>query len=173
MTIKYQKKKIIYWVFFASFFVGLITTAWAAFLFENTVVNWKLPIIIFLLTGFLFTPITSLALTKYCKVDNIILKVFFNLVSFGGILVGFLMVINYYFSYGKERSYKSEIINRGYSKSRGMRSVLYADVKINDIEKRLKFPHNIELKKYKFVEVDVQKGLLGFYIITNRRATIQ
>jgi hypothetical protein len=54
-----------------------------------------------------------------------------------------------------------------------MRSVPYAEVIINYIDIKLEFPNNTKLEDYKFVEVDIKKGGLGFYIITNKRVTIQ
>ena len=169
MNIKNKKRhKVFYWTYFTLFFAGLLAITGGMLLFENTILIWKVPVIIFLLTGFLMTPVTSFSFEKYCKIESIFWKIFFNIVSFGGLLVGLLIAINYYFPDNVQQSHKTEILETGYLKSRGRRNVPYAEVKIDGTIKRLVFPKNVELAPYKFVVVDTKKGLLGFPIITHK-----
>lgn len=136
-------------------------------LLEKTVVHWGLFTGIFLFTGLIMTPIMAYKLEHQGGVNNNILHLLFNIMAFGGLLAGLLIVINYYFAGHEKHNIKVKIDSVDYRhKKRRSCKIPTAEVKIGGINKSFSFPCGIEMDNFKFLEIRTKKGLLGFDVIT-------
>jgi len=171
----YRKKKyIINIALTTSFFCGAILLIFEINLYRNTLINWAIPTTIFLVSGLIAILPTSTLLEKYYRTRHFFLKLVYNIVAFGGITVYSFIAVNYYFPDSKEDHYKVEIIKTGHlAKGKNGCGPAYAKVEINNADKELIFPCGFELEGYRFVNLTIKKGFLGFEIITSKKATIE
>ena len=149
------------------FFSGLILTIFEINIFHKTIVDWKIPTSIWFFGGLLFAPFMSKHLVNYYNTTGLFLQSVFNICSFGGILVYVFMATNYYLGVDNQsETIRTEILKTGHlAKGRNGCGNPYADVKIKNSDKELIFPCNFEIERYKYVDLILKKGLLGFDII--------
>ena len=149
------------------FFSGLILTIFEINIFHKTIIDWKIPTSIWVFTGLLFAPFMSKHLVNYYNTTGLFLQLVFNICSFGGILVYIFMATNYYFGKdNKLETFQTEILKTGHlAKGRNGCGSPYADVFVKKSDKQLIFPCDFEIEQYKYVDLTLQKGLLGFDII--------
>jgi len=153
------------------FFTGLILQVFAIGIYRNTIIDWKVTSTIWLLTGLLSQRITTTMLNTYYRTTNYFMQLFFNVCAFGGIMAFCFLAINYYFNTdAPTEEVKAMIVKTGHLASgrNGCRNP-YAAVEIQNTTKQLVFPCDTEMKKYRFVRLNIRRGFLGFDIIADRR----
>lgn len=151
------------------FFLGIFLTILEIYIYRNTLIVWTIPTLVWISSGLLLTPFTSNLLRVYYDIEGIILQLFFNIVTFGGIICYIFMGLNYYFPIGSEKAYQVEIIKTGtLAKGRNGCGNQYAEVKLKGKDKELVFPCGFELSGNRSVSMTVKLGLLGFDIITGK-----
>ena len=93
---------------------------------------------------------------------------FYNIVSFGGILVFLFMWTNQTFNDKTKSVITVPIISYGhYAKKRNSCGAPYVHIIYKDIDKKLDFPCDTPIEKYSSVYIEISKGFFGFEIITN------
>ncbi len=82
-------------------------------------------------------------------------------------MVYVFMATNYYFGKNnKIETLQTEILKTGHlAKGKGGCGLPYADVIIKKSDKQLIFPCDFEIEQYKYVDLTLQEGLLGFDVI--------
>lgn len=175
-TLKASKSKI-NWVSGAltALFIGaIILTVFEIEIYRKTLINWVLPTFIWVSIGLILTPLTSSFLKKYYDTDSFFLRLIFNIVIWGGLVIYSFMATNYYFPRDNSKIIKTKIIKTGHlAKGRYGCGEPYCDVVIDKKEKQLTFPCDFEIEKYNFIELTIKKGLWGFDIIIDKRPTYE
>jgi len=155
-------------------FIGtLYLTVFEIHIYRKTLIHWAIPTSIWFITGLIVTPLTSNFLEKHYSISGFFLQLVFNVVTWGGLLIYGLMATNYYYANDKSKLITSKIITTGHlSKGRGGGCAEpYCELNINGKEKQLVFSCGVEIENYKYVELTIKKGLLGFDIITEKIPT--
>jgi len=167
VTLKY---KIINYSLAALFLVGITLLVFEISLYRQTLIKWTIPTSIWLITGLLFTPITSRILIKYFGTRPFFLQLVFNVVVFGSITIYIFIASNYYCSLDtKPNTFKAPILKTGHFPfSEYGPGSTHANVQINGFDKELIFSPNLDIEKYKYVIITIKKGLWGFDIIENK-----
>ncbi len=151
-------------------FASAIIHVFAIYIYKRTVIDWEIIFSIWLLIGIISQRFTSSFLDIYLKTTNYFMQLFFNVCSYGGLMALCFLATNYYFNiYSQTEKHTTPLINSGYhAKARYGCPHPYAYVIIFNTVKELVFSCDIEIEKYKFVKLTTEKGLFGFYIITNK-----
>ena len=157
------------------FFSGLILTIWETFIYGVTFIPLYIALAIWVLTGLLMTPIFKKTFNIYCfnpytpERTPIFFHFFYNIVSFGGILVFLFMWINQFFCDKTKSLATVPIISYGhYAKKINSCGAPYVHIIYKDMDKQLDFPCDTPIEKYSSVFVETSKGYFGFDIITNQ-----
>jgi hypothetical protein len=166
------KYKIINFSLAALFLIGITLTVFEINLYRVTIIPLIIPTCIWLISGLAFTPLTSGLLVKYFGTAPYFLRLFFNIIAFGGITVYIFIACNYYISSDNTlHTIKTPILKTGYlAKGRYGCGNPYADVNINGAAKQLIFPCDIIIEEYRYIDLTIRKGLWGFEIIENQTA---
>jgi len=147
------------------FFLAICLTLWEIQIYRKTVIKFEIPLLIWLSTGLFITPFMSKTLDNYQFTTNILLHLFYNTLTFGGILLFIFMGSNYYFPGEETKTIEAKILKTG-TLGRGRRgsncNEQYGQVVINKIEKQLIFPCGIEIQNFEFIEIKLKKGKWGF-----------
>jgi hypothetical protein len=96
----------------------------------------------------------------------------YGMISGGALMVFCLLAPNYLFRQKQDSKYQANILQTGNRSGRKSScKTPYAIVQIADVEKEIAFPCEYEqnIGQFKKVELDVSKGLWGFYIIKDKR----
>jgi hypothetical protein len=157
------------------FLVGLLLTIWEIYIYRVTFISVYFPLSIWVLTGLIMTPIFRRTFNVYCfnpytpGQTPMFFHYFFNIVSFGGILVFLLMWANQNFTNHSKRTITASIISRGHlANSRYGCGESYVTIDYMETEKDLIFPYWTKVESYSTVYVEVENGLFGFDIMTNK-----
>jgi hypothetical protein len=155
-------------------FIGtLYLTVFEIHIYRKTLIHWAIPTCIWFGTGLVLTPLTSNFLAKHYSTSGFFLQLVFNVVTWGGLLIYVLMATNYYFPQDKEKTITTKIISTGHlAKGRGGGCAEpYCEIVVNGKEKQLVFSCGVEIENYNYVDLTINKGLLGFDIITEKTPT--
>jgi hypothetical protein len=157
----------------ALFFCGVVLTIFEINIFRKTIIDWKIPGSIWLGTGLVSIFFTRKYLEHETK--NIFMQLFINICGVGGILAYSFMATNYYLLDDKTtETIKTKIIKTGHlAKGKSGCEEPYADVRIKDFEKKLIYPCDFEMDKYRFVIVRTKKGFWGYNRILSQVPTIE
>jgi hypothetical protein len=157
------------------FLVGLILTIWEIYIYRVTFISVYVPLCIWILTGLLMTPIFRKTFNIYCfnpytpERTPMFFHYFYNIVSFGGVLMFLFLWANQTFNDKSKRVITVPIVSYGHlAQSRRGCGAPYAHIIYKEKEKELIFPCGTEVEKYSSVYVETAKGLFGFDVITNK-----
>jgi hypothetical protein len=157
------------------FVAGMIFTIWEIYIYRVTFISIYIPLSIWILAGVLMTPVFKKTFNIYCfnpytpGQTAIIFHYFYNIVSFGGILVFLFMWTNQTFNNNSTAISTVPIISFGHlAKSRRSCGEPYARIKYKNNEKELIFPCGTEIEKYSSVYIETTKGFFGFEVIINK-----
>lgn len=151
-------------------FSGLLLQIFAIKIYGNTIISSKILVVSWLLIGILFRQFTSSLLNTYYKTTNYFLQLVFNCCTFGGILVFCFLASNFYFRNENIETQKVQIIKTGHlSKGRGSCGKPYAVFKFRNTEKQVDFSCETEIEKYKFINLTITEGFLGYHIIIKKQ----
>jgi len=152
------------------FVVGMGLTMWAIGLVRDTLIENWVPWVIWLSPGLLLTPFDRQFLLKEYKLNSWFFQALYNISSAGGGLLIIFMAINFYFtspgtavrklpitSYGK--------MNSGRYNSNSTCKNPYVVFDYKGSSKEFPFPCGTEVEKYKFIQLTVKRGLMGYDVI--------
>lgn len=157
------------------FLCGLILTLCEIYIYRVTFISVYIPLSIWVLTGLLITPIFKKTFNIYCfnhytpGQTPMFFHYFNNIVAFGGLLVFLFMWTNQTFTDHSKRVITTSINSYGHlAKSRRSCGEPYVRISYKNSEKELIFPCETAVEKYSNVYIEIEKGLFGFDIITNK-----
>jgi hypothetical protein len=153
------------------FIFGIVLLTWEVFIYRRTIIELKIPLLIWLTPGLFLTP---LFFNKMNNIDGMkahwILHYVLHTIMTGGFILFCFMASNFYLAGNTIVDEKFEVIKRGsLSGSKGHRDERKPYVVINykGIEKQLIFsnPQMEKVMSAKSAKLSVRKGLFGFDII--------
>ncbi|MBX2905797.1 MAG: hypothetical protein KF744_07160 [Taibaiella sp.] len=147
-------------------FSGTIALLFEIEIYRKTIIPFGLPFGLWLLTGIISLPLTPASI----KGNRFIIRLFYCIMGYGGLLVTSLMVLNNSWQDSEMTTYKLPIIETGHQAAgRGSRCRLpYAVVNIYGIEKSLLFPCDTIIKGHTDIMIQTREGLLGFDVIVGK-----
>jgi len=159
-------------VFTIVFFGGMVLTIFEIDIYRLTFIPVAIPIFIWVATGLLITPFNAEALAKEMKARSIFLRVFFNIVAWGGIATYVFMALNFYFRTNVSNNVALPILNNGYlAKGRNGCGNPYAEIDYKNFQKQIVFPCDTAIARYNTIILKIEKGLFGFDVIQNQKLT--
>lgn len=172
-----NRKPKINWIsimFTILFFIGTILIIFEINIYRETIIDYRIPLGIWILSGLLITPFTSKLLSKYFRIHSFFLQTVYNVMTWGSLFIYSFMAMNYYFTIGKERTVIVKILDTG-NLAKGRRGCgnSYAEVIIEGSKKQLIFPCNYDLEDFTHFDLTIIKGFWGFDIIKNKTALIK
>ncbi len=153
------------------FFLGLILLIWEIFIFRRTMIELKIPLLIWSIPGIFLTP---LLYNKFNKIDGMkahwILHYVAHTCMTGAFLLFGFMASNYYFADNQTINKRFEIIKKGSlcgSKGHREERQPYAEIDYYGFEKQLVFTYSEteKIDSSKYVNLAVRKGFWGFDIL--------
>jgi len=153
------------------FFLGLILLLWEIFIYRRTIIELKIPLLIWLIPGIFLTP---LLYDKFNKIDGMrahwILHYVAHTCLTGAFLLFGFMALNFYVADDYSIHKQFEIIRKGSLPGpKGHRDERkpYVEIDYNGLEKQLVFKHSEteKIDSAKFVNLTVRKGLWGYDIL--------
>lgn len=147
-------------------FMGSIALiAWEADIYDKTFIPLKIPLTIWFFSGFVFTLILKRTLAIYIMATSLFLQIFYNLVTWGGLITSAFILTNYYFASKAEAVINENIISTGHLNSRSGHGRPFIIINHNEQEKELVYNWKIQVELYKTVDLTISHGLFGFDII--------
>ncbi|RKD87765.1 hypothetical protein [Mangrovibacterium diazotrophicum] len=153
------------------FFLGLILLYWEILIYRRTIIEIKIPLLIWLTPGILLTP---LLYDKFNKIDGMrahwLLHYVAHTCMTGAFLLFGFMASNYYFADNQTVDKRFEIVRKGSLPGpKGHRSKRepYVEIVYKGFEKQLVFKYS-DTKKIdaaQYVNLTVKKGVWGFDIL--------
>ena len=150
-------------------FVSLILILWNIFLFRKTIIPIWIPLLIFIISGFLVLQFGRNKI-KYLKnaTHSYWKLLVYSIVVYGGMTMFCFMALNYFMPRSEKQPFYLRIIRTGeLTNNRGC-DPTYAVVDYFGFEKELVFPCNTDFKGKKSVLVNIKIGLFGFPIVDQK-----
>jgi hypothetical protein len=152
-----------------AFFTGLALNILEVNIYRLTLIPWVIPTCIWLITGLLITPFTNKILSAEMKTHTFPMQLFFNIITWGGIVVYTFMAINFYFVRPNIVNVMVPIIKTGnLAKGRNGCGEPYTEIKYISLNKQLIFPCGIDVGDYKLVRLTMKTGILGYSVIKDK-----
>lgn len=151
-----------------SLFIGsLLLITWEINIYQKTFIIFKTPFLIWILTGFAFTPFMKRTLTIYFTTSFLPLQIIYNLVTWGGISVSAFILFNYYLAEKETIVTNKKILSTGHLArgSKGHCEQPYIIINYNGQEKQLIYYCGTQVENYKSVDLTIAKGFLGYDIV--------
>jgi len=161
-------------IFFVSaFFAGILLTIFAINISRLTFVTWRIPTLIWLLTGVFITPCFFKTLPKYLERDGFFYQLTYNILTWGGIVAYLFLALNFYFAAGETTKQEVKVVGYGkLAKGRNGCGEPYVDIKLLELEKQLFFPCGTDVSRYSAISLVLQPGLFGFYVIKDKKPSV-
>jgi len=176
---KTPKYKLIKGILSVAFLAGLISLVFEIDIYQNTFISLPLLLSIWVSIGILTTVLLVIFFPRF-KIGRmgrsawiLIIPFIYNTVALGGIFVYILMALNFYNAAKGVTLQKLAIIKYGSISGTHSCRQGYAHVIYKGHEKEVVFPCGTETERYKFVQLTIQKRLLGFDIITAKELLLK
>jgi len=159
--------KFIYSALIILFFGSLFLTIWEVSIYRNTFIPFLIPFLIWIFTGLIITPFLRKFLETYFLTPYLLLQIFFNIVTWGGIVLFIFMWTNYHFASKNTFIKNAEIISTGHfpRSKHDTCEQPYIIINYNGNEKQLVYLCNTQVELYKSVDLLVAKGLFSYDIL--------
>lgn len=154
--------------------VGLLLTIFEIVIYRKTIIKWQFLFLIWLLIGV----ISSIFFFKFWK-ENVkdefgnsskLLTLFYNCVTFGGITVYVLMLVNFKSPEINVETYKLEILRKSTMSGHNSTRIPIADIEYKGLIKTIVFTPR-EKKKLdgaKYITLKTKRGNLGYDVIVEK-----
>jgi hypothetical protein len=153
---------------FFYFLIGMILLILSSLIYDKTLIQWYIPLGCIIITTILVSLFNSVYLQKYFGLSGIFLRLVYNLLSTGGVLIYILMALNFYFAHPEESTHHLDIVDKGTSYYKSKKRI-YALVRLKGITKEIYFNPDLNLSAFSRINVTVRKGLLGYDIIIKKQ----
>lgn len=160
-------------------FIGISLTIIEISIYRNTMIKWFIPFSIWLISGITSTII----LVKFFKIDlknnyagnSWIMLIFYNCLSFGGILLFTFMYINFNSTDSNIQTHKLKILRKSSIRDTGnkARRIPVVDVNYQGLIKEVVLSRRDKdkLENSSYIILKMKKGILGFDVITEEELT--
>ena len=165
------KSKILGVLFLLFFYLGIYFTIMTKEIFEVTIINAFHLCCIWLTTGLCVLPITYKLLREEGKKSYLFWQLCFNCLTFGGIITYSILTLNKHYLNDTNSQYKLQIKEKGHLANRHGCRNNYVYVDIKGIEKQIIFGCETSIDNSKYLNIETEKGLLGFDVITTKTLT--
>ncbi|MCC6700439.1 MAG: hypothetical protein IT221_02890 [Fluviicola sp.] len=151
-------------------FVSLILILWEMMLFRKTFVPFYFPLLFSLIGGLLLFLLLRKKINYYVQSKHPFWqKALHGIIMFGGILGFLLLSINYYFPTDNFEKVKLKILEIGtLTNSKNRCEPPFVLVSFKGHQKQIVFPCHFVISNPKMIELELQKGSFGFYIIEEK-----
>ena len=152
------------------FYVGIILTIFEISIFRRTIINEIIPVSIWLITGIGFTFLNSEVLRNHFDAESKFWQLFYNVLTFGGIILFGIMYLNYQSPNVNLDTHKFEIIDKS-SMGRATRRRPIARINYFGLKQEIIFSYK-DTKDFKIADslmLKVKKGNLGFDVIVEKK----
>jgi hypothetical protein len=153
------------------FYLGVYLTISAIEIYRETIINWTIPLLIWLTSGFCILPFTYSFLKEPGKKSYATWQLLYNCITFGGIMFYLVMTLNFNFTSYRISRQKIKIKEKGHLSNFRSCGNPYTRVIINGNDKELIFDCGTNIDKSTNVVLTIKNGLFGFDIITNKILT--
>jgi len=152
------------------FVTGMILLIWEMFIFDITVINLYVPVLIWFVSGVFFALLCAKYLLRFTGWSGALIYGIANTAGLGGYLVFLFMAANCYLPSGnKAKVIETNILKTGMVKRKWTScETLYAEVIIDNTPKYLNFSCDTDFSDYTKVRLRVRKGALGYYIVLDQ-----
>ena len=168
-----KNKKIVYVIMF---FLGISILIWEVEIYRQTFIDWKIPLIILIISGFLAFTIDFKNFKKtynYKIKEAYFYSIFYYFIGFGSIICSTFLLINFYLSDPKIEKHSCVIVESSeISGGKGARkSQPTFIINYKGKNKELVFNSRYLWKKQFYSEVEIisQKGYFGFDVIIEQK----
>jgi hypothetical protein len=153
------------------FFGSLCLTIWEIEIYHKTFIPVYIPVLLWIIPGLLSTPFLVKFLKDNYNIKSIFLQLFYNIVTWGGLMVFTFMTSNYFLAEKDIITKSVNIIETGHlAKGRYGCGESYVEIKYKGHLKQLIYPCDTDLENKIMVEIKIKKGKWGFDIITSQIA---
>lgn len=146
------------------FLISIFLTIWEIEIYRQTVINFHTPLLIWLTTGLVLTPLMTKTLDNYYATKSVLLQLIFNAVTFGGIALFAFMSSNFYYETTELKTIQCQIINTG-TLGKGLKGRCnqpYATVVVNGVKKQLIFNCETAINQFDRIELKLMPGRWGY-----------
>jgi len=153
------------------FVIGLILLVWVVFIYRRTLIDVKIPLLIWLVPGIFLTP---LYYNKFNRIDGRRAHWVLHYIAHTGMTGAFLlfgfMASNFYFAGNQSLNRRFEIVSKGsIPGGKGHRNERqpYVVIDYGGFKKELifTFPEEEKIDAARYVDLTVKQGLWGFEIL--------
>lgn len=175
MIAKYPHYKLINGIIAALFVSSSLLLIWEIEIYRSTIISLYIPLLIWLLPGFIAIPFLSKIMNKYVLNPYnpgrlpLWAHMLLNIVMVGGIAVFLFMSINYYFPKPPMYNLTLRIESTG-NLAKGPHGCgnPYVNVMYKGQQKELVFPCGADMTSYHYVNLQMEEGFFGFEIILDK-----
>ena len=154
-------------IYVISGLLGISAMAWGIKLYRLTFIDIWIPIAILVITSLSTLVLIKSHYAKTYKTDRLVYPILQSIMSVGFLVTSIFTMVNYYFPDDHEVTYEYTILKTGKLGGRHRRS--YGIIRHKGKAKQLIFKQRPPLESSDRVMLNVQKGLLGFEIITEQK----
>lgn len=159
--------KLINGVLVTLFLGSLLLTIWEINVYQKTFIPFKVPFLIWILTGLAFTPFLKRTLTVYFTTPFLFLQIVYNVVTWGGLFVSAFILTNYYGAEKATTVVNEKILLTGHL-AKGLKGHCeqpFIIINHNGAEKQLVYYCDTPVENYKSVDLTIAKGFWGYDIV--------
>ncbi|WP_162051436.1 hypothetical protein [Pontibacter pamirensis] len=153
------------WAVLFGYLIGGMSALYAGHQYNKTFIDYKIPILIAVISGVIFSLPTNKYLKEYSgKKFRYSGHLFWSILTFGGFITGLLFLINSVFGEEQTEASKKPIVDVTHVSRSGS---VYAEIKFKDYSKDIRFDSDEErqVKAANYVILTTQEGLFGYSII--------
>ncbi|MEJ8803711.1 hypothetical protein [Pontibacter sp. H249] len=151
--------------------IGGISALYAGSQYNKTLIDFKLPILVAIIFGVLFSLLTSKYLKEYSgKKFRYYGHLFWSILTFGGFITGLLFLINSVFGKEQTETLKKPIVGVSHVSRSGS---VYAEINMGNYSKDISFDsrEKQQVEAANYVVLITQEGLFGYNIIKETTLT--
>jgi len=149
----------------ATLFIGsLLLTIWEINIYQKTFIPFKVPCLIWILTGLAFTPFMKRTLAIYFSIPVLFFQIIYNVVTWGGLFGSAYILVNYYLAEKESIMINEKILSTGHL-ARGSKvhcEQPYIIINYNGQDKQLVYYCGTQVESYKSVDLTIAKGFWGY-----------
>lgn len=155
---------------FCGFILSLFISIYPYVQYHWTIIDYKIPLCIFIFSGVVFGWPIKNYLTDLLKQNMFKASLILFMVVSGSICTSLFFLINNFFSQTDEYALKGLIVGTYISSTRGGMESVNAEVRFGNFTKMLSFPieDKEKIDSSNFILLNVSKGGLGFEIIRDK-----
>ncbi|MFL9483159.1 hypothetical protein ACI6Q2_10320 [Chitinophagaceae bacterium LWZ2-11] len=158
---------LIHGVLGALIIISITLSICEVFIYRKTFIHFKIPFCIWIFMGLISSFFLKKVFIVYFDLRYLFLRLLYNIITCGGLMVTVFMWINYNFADKTTFIENEKIISTGHL-SRGLKGSCnqpYIIINYQEFEKQLVYNCGADIELYKSVDLTIARGFLGFDVI--------